>query len=124
MPSPTRTSSGAVAAERMSAPPGEAAKVRLPQRFYGAAPVRRPRLRHDLPGRSATPRRRRGRGGLCSGRPLTGVRTLGDVIGAYRWLKANELIPGVWRYEELRRMKGESDAQRGGGESDGRGGAE
>ena len=55
---------------------------------------------------------------------MTGVRTLGDVIGAYRWLKANELIPGVWRYEELRRRKSESDAQRVGGESDGRGGAE
>ncbi len=27
-------------AERMSAPLGEAAKVRLPQRLYGAAPVR------------------------------------------------------------------------------------
>lgn len=55
---------------------------------------------------------------------MTGVRTLGDVIGAYRWLKANELIPGVWRYEELRRMKGESDAQGVGSGSDGRGGAE
>ena len=35
--------------------------------------------------------------GLCPGRPLTGVRTLGDVIGAYRWLKANEPIraPGL-----------------------------
>ena len=57
-------------AERMSAPPEEAAKVRLPQR------------------------RRRRRGGLCPGRPLTGVRTLGDAIGAYRWLKANELVRG------------------------------
>lgn len=57
---------------------------------------------------------------------MTGVRTLGDVISAYRWLKANELIPGVWRYEELRRGRGESesDAQGVGGESDGRGGAE
>ena len=56
----------------MSALPEEAAKVRLPQR------------------------RRRRRGCLCPGRPLTGVRTLGDVIGAYRWLKANEPVRGAW----------------------------
>ena len=69
----------------MSAPPEEAAKVRLPQRLYG---VRDAEAAEEA-------------WGLCPGRPLTGVRTLGDVIrapglhgrriGPYQWEPPNIL---------------------------------